>query len=501
MSQLTEITERPSDTGARTAQQRIVVDTRPLGHVLLERSRKPLTFLVLFLLFETIIHLPTPSGLTVPGQKALAVFVVCLGLWVTSVIPLAVTSLLAIILLPMLGIIDSSKTYGKFGNEAVFFILGAFILAGVMMKCGLSARAALVLLRQFGGTPRRLVFGVLFCSAALSLVMPEHAVAAMMFPIVSEIVRGLHSRGRQMRYATSLYMCMGWGAMVGGVGTMLGGARAPLAAAIFHESTGQSISFVEWMKVSMPLAICMLPATFAAISLAFRCDPPSIAEAREILQKKIHALGRMKADERTTAFVMVLTIIAWVGWGHEIGLANIAISAVVVLFMLGVVKWKDVEEYVNWGIILMYGGAICLGWALENTGAALWIAKLTIARWADTPFLLVASFSLVSIVLTEGMSNSAVVAMLLPLGLSLTRDLGLDPRIAVFAIAVPAGLGFSLPMATPPTAIAYSSGLFRFRDVAAAGILLDLIAWVLFVVLAKLYWPAIGMSLAVTGHH
>ncbi len=475
---------------------RVVVDTRPLGQVLLERSKKLIVFLILFALFAIIIHFPTPPGLTMKGQKCIGVFVVCLGLWVTSVIPLAVTSLLAIILLPLMGIIESSKAYGKFGNEAVFFILGAFILAGVTMKCGLSSRAALVVLRKFGGSSRSLLFGVLFCSALLSLLMPEHAVAAMMFPIVSEIVRAMHIRGHQRRYAISLYMAMGWGAIIGGLGTLLGGARGPLAVAIYHESTGHNISFLDYMQAAMPVALCMLPIAFVVLSVAFRCDPPDVTEAREALQRKILSLGRMKLDERTTAVVMVLTIITWVVWGHEIGLANIAISSVVVLFVLGVVRWKDVEQYVNWGIILMYGGAICLGWALEDSHAALWIAKLTIARWADTPYLLVVSFSLATILLTEGMSNSAVVAMLLPLGLSLTRDMGLDPRIAVYAIAIPSGLGFSLPMATPPTAIAYSSGLFRFRDVAFAGIMLDILAWLCFILLAKVFWPVIGLGLA-----
>ncbi|PIY48495.1 MAG: anion transporter, partial [Armatimonadetes bacterium CG_4_10_14_3_um_filter_59_10] len=422
---------RPPDAIDGSAPATFVVDTRPISRVLLTRSKRFFVLLGLFLLFMVIINLPVPSGLTPKGLKCIAVFFACLGLWVTSVIPLSVTSLLAIILLPMMGIIESSRAYGKFGNEAVFFILGAFILAGVTMKCGLSSRAALVVLQKFGGAPRRLVFGVMFCSFLLSLMMPEHAVAAMMFPIVSEIARSLGLRSDQRKYAISLYVGMGWGAIIGGLGTLLGGARGPLALAIFQESTGGKISFLDYMLVALPVALMLLPVAFLLLIVFLRCPLPDVGIARDALRARIHAMGRMQTDERATAAVMVLTIFAWVGWGHHIGLANIAIGSVVVLFMLGVVQWRDVEQYVNWGIILMYGGAICLGWALEDTGAALWIGKLTLARLADTPFLFVLSCAVITLVLTEGMSNSAVVAMLLPLGLSLTRDMGLDPRIAV----------------------------------------------------------------------
>jgi len=471
------------------------VDTRPLLLVLLSRGRRFFIFSAVLALFVIIVNLPPPAGLTEKGLRCIAVFLACLGFWLTGVIPLAVTSLLAIILLPTMGIIESSRAYGKFGNEAVFFIMGALILAGVMMKCGLTARMALVVLEKFGAAPRRLLLGVMCTSFLLSLVIPEHAVAAMMFPLVSEIVRSLRLRPEHRKFGIALFLGMGWGAIIGGVGTMLGGARVPLAVGILRESTGISLSFLDYSLVALPLAVSILPIAFLLLHSFLNSPLPEVTVARETLRSLIRARGRMQMDERVTALVMLMTISAWMIWGQHVGLANIAIGSVVLLFILGVVQWRDVEQYVNWGIILMYGGAICLGWALQESGAALWMGKMTLLRLAKTPFLFVSSTALITLVLTEGMSNSAVVAMLLPLGLSLTKEMGLDPRVAVFAIAIPSGLGFSLPMATPPTAIAFSSGLFRFRDVAAVGILLDLLAWGCFILTVSLYWPLLGISL------
>src|SRR5262249_8756056 len=151
---------------------------------------------------------PTPAGLSAEGQKVLAVFLVCLVFWVTNVIPLMVTSLLAMVLLPVTGALSAKETYGLFGNEAVFFILGAFILAATLMKCGLSTRIALAILRRFGRTPRRLLLSLFLMNALMSFFMSEHGVAAMTFPITLEIASVLRLRPRQSNYGKALFIAM-----------------------------------------------------------------------------------------------------------------------------------------------------------------------------------------------------------------------------------------------------------------------------------------------------
>ena len=193
-----------------------------------------------------------PEGLTESGWRSIIVFSLCLILWVTQLLPLSVTSLLGLALLPLLGVLPADDAYGMFGNSAVFFILGAFMLAGGIIKTGLSEHVALALIDRVGLGPRRLLLTMLLLPALMAAFMPEHAVAAVMLPIVWEIVRGLDLKPGH-RYAQSLFFAMAWGAIIGGVATLLGGARGPLALGIVEELTGRGFSFLDWALAAAPL--------------------------------------------------------------------------------------------------------------------------------------------------------------------------------------------------------------------------------------------------------
>jgi sodium-dependent dicarboxylate transporter 2/3/5 len=168
----------------------------------------------------------------------------------------------------------------------------------------------------------------------------------------------------------------------------------------------------------------------------------------------------------------------------------------VLLFVLDLVRWREVEEYVNWGIILMYGGAIALGAACSKTGAAQWVSQQTISVWAGSPATTVAIISGLSIVLTELLSNAAVVALLMPVTLGVAVEFQMDPRIMALVVAVPAGLGFTMPIGTPANAIAYSSGYLRMRDMVVPGAILAFSSWLVFNVVANLYWPWLGIHMS-----
>lgn len=193
--------------------------------------------------------------------------------------------------------------------------------------------------------------------------------------------------------------------------------------------------------------------------------------------------------------VMLATIALWITQSESLGLANIALMGAVALFVLKVVQWEDAEEYVNWGIILMYGGAVAIASALAESGAAHWLAHTIFARHALTPFVLVALTALAAKILTEGVSNVAAVAILLPIGFSLGDIYNINPLIIVYAVAVSAGLAFCLPMGTPPNAICISSGYYRVSDCIKPGIILLVVSWLSFLLMVKLYWPLIGIHI------
>ena len=473
----------------------VVVDTRPLSRILLERTVRPAILVGTALLYWFIVTREPPAGLTEAGLKTLGIFVVCLVFWVTSVLPLMVTSLLAIIMLPLAGIMPSSKAFALFGNEAVFFILGVFILAACLMKSRLSTRIALGMLRRFGKTPRTLLLSIYLLNAIMSFFMSEHAVAAMNFPIIVEIVDVLRLQKLRSRYAKALFLSMAWGTTIGGVATLLGGARAPLALGMVKEATGQTFTFAEWALASLPVTLGMLLVGWIVITRFFPIDVTSIRAADTLLDEKALALGRMSVREKAIAAVMVATLAGWILGGEEFGLGNVAIAAVVALFVLNLVKWEDVERYVSWGILLMYGGAIALGSATNSSGAAGWLSQNTISRWSHSGPVAIAIISALSIVLTELMSNSAVVAMLMPVTLGVAHDFAMDPRVMALVVAVPAGLGFTMPIGTPANAIAYSSGHLSMRDMMIPGAILAVASWAVFNLVARFWWPLLGIAI------
>lgn len=480
------------ETSSKTAH--VVVDTRPLWIILIARSRPLLMLGLGAAIFWAVRSMPAPEGLPPAAQAALAVFGLCTFYWVFQVLPIMITGLLAIILLPLSGVMSGKDAYAQFGNEAVFFILGAFILAAAMMKSGLSARLALVILRRFAHRPVGLLRGIYLLSGGMSFVMSEHAVAAMTFPIILEIAAALRlARGRS-NYGRALFLTMAWGTSIGGVATLLGGGRAPLAIGILREVTGRGYSFAEWALINVPLALLLLAVGWVVLRLWFPLDLTDTAAAEKTVQERLNRTGRLTSQEAGIAAVMALTIVAWMVLGEEFGLANISLAAVVVLFGLGLVQWRDVEGYVNWGLILMYGGAISLGSALNSSGAAAWVAHETIVRWATGKMTAVMMISLATVALTEVMSNSAAVAIVMPVGIAVAQIFGIDARTMAPLVAVPAGMAFMLPIGTPANAIAFSSGYLRLADMMWPGLLLNLLAYIIFNLLVFFYWPLLGIG-------
>ncbi len=472
----------------------VEIDTRSIWVLLAFRALRPLFFLAITVGFVVVATMETPEGLTVYGQRAIAVFLLCLVLWVSNVVPIAITSLSAIVLVPLMGILSRRETYALFGNEAVFFILGAFILAGAVMHSGLSNRVALYMMARFGSSPKKLLLSIFLLAAVLSCIMSEHAVAAMLFPIVLDISKALKLKPGKSNYGKLIFFALAWGSVIGGVATFLGGARVPLALGILQETTGSTIGFVEYTVAVFPLVVVLLVVGYLVLTRLFPIDIPDVENARSVIDKRVKNLGKMSFREYAVGCVMVITIIGWAALGRTVGLSTVALVSVAALFVFKLVRWKDIEEYVNWGIILMYGGAIILGTALDRSGAARWIVEMAISGWATSPWTVFAVLSLLAMLLTESMSNAAVIAVLLPVSIGMAGSLSMDPVLLTYVIAVPAGLAFMLPMSTPANAIAISSNYVTVKDMVKGGVIMFIAAWVVFNLVAAFYWPLIGLG-------
>jgi sodium-dependent dicarboxylate transporter 2/3/5 len=364
------------------------------------------------------------------------------------------------------------------------------------MRSGLSTRLALAFLRRFGGSPRSLLAGVIFSGGFLAFWMPQHAVAALLFPIVLEIAHALDLKPVKSRYGRALFLALAWGAVIGGVATFLGGARNPLALGILSQHYDMSITFVEWLVAVAPFSIVLMACAYFLLLRGFGIDVEDVSRAREVLNQKAKALGPVSKREKGVGIVMLLTIVAWIVSGQVVGLASISILAAVALFVFNLIEWKSVEEYVNWGVIFMYGGAIAIAAALHESGATSWIAYVAEDRIAGLPpFWMLMVFAAAATFMTEAISNVAAVALMLPICFGLMEGSGVSPVSVVFVVAVPAGLAFSLPMGTPANAIAYSAGYYRLRDSFVAGAVFKVVALILFALVVRFYWPLLGIGM------
>ncbi len=462
----------------------------PSSQTALKRTKQILLLLGMLLGIYLILS-PPPIGLSEAGMKCLGVAAICITLWVLTPIPLAITSLVAIILLPALEILDKQLVFSFFGNSAVFFLLGVFILAGAIMHTGLSKRIALLFLTRFDKSPQHVVFGILVTSSLLSLFMPEHAVAAMMFPVVMEIAQTLKLRKGESSFAISLFLALAWGAVVGGIGTFLGGARAPLAVELLQENYNRQITFSFWAVAAVPIALTLTVMTYFVLRIFFKSDVTDISPAQRLLKQELQIIGPVSRDEWKIGLLVLVTIIFWIFAGHRIGLAVISLAAAIMVFVLNIAKWVDIIDYVNWGIIIMYGGAIALGKALAETNAIDWLAGQILGSSLITPFLLIMILAALSKIVTELISNAAAVVILVPISFGFVNTLNLSPELLVLVVTIPAGLAFCLPVGTPPNAIAYSSGYFSIRDILKPGLVISVISWLVFLLFVRFYWPLI----------
>ena len=444
-----------------------------------------------FALFSIVLLLPTPEGLSAEGHRAGAVFILCVLFWMFQFIPLQITSIMAIVLLPLTGVMSAPESFALFGNEAVFFILGAFFLAAVLVESGLSTRITCQALQRAATTPRRLRMGILLFGAFASFWMSEHAVAAMMYPIVLSIVTAAKLTPTS-RYARSLFLAMAWGCIIGGIATYLGGARNPLAMGILFEMTGERIGFVEWLIADIPVVAIMLISAVGVLHFMYPEEPINLGRATAVLRQRINDLGPIGGREKGVAAVTVGTIFCWIFLHGVIGLGVTAMASVAVLFILRLTSWREVERSINWGVFLMYGGAIALGQALSKTGAADWAVNAVLAGSNPHPLVLLAFIIAATMILTEFISNAAVVSLMMPVVISLSHTFDISPIVLTFAVALPSGLTFVLPMGTPANAIALGSGYPKFGDFFRAGSILLLIAYALFMLVAAFWWPLLG---------
>ncbi|MCK4996476.1 MAG: anion permease, partial [Thermoplasmatales archaeon] len=246
-------------------------DNNFLKNKLKIRKNRDLFFIILAFSIVAIFFLaPSPEGLTHNGQAMIGILIMAAILWITEPIPLAVTGLLIMIMQPLLHVLTPGEVFSSFGNQAVFFLIGAFILAGAVEKHGLHRRIALLFLSKFEKSPRFFTLGIMTSCAFLSFVMPEHGVAALFLPIVISILIAMKIVPKRSNFGKISMLCIAYGCSIGSLGTLIGGARNPLTIGVLSDlSPPINVTFVDWMIYSMPVVFITLPLVWLVLQFAF----------------------------------------------------------------------------------------------------------------------------------------------------------------------------------------------------------------------------------------
>jgi sodium-dependent dicarboxylate transporter 2/3/5 len=449
-------------------------------------------------LLATGFFVAPPDGLSVEGFRAILLIVSAILLWVFQPVDLAVTSLLGMAAIPVLGIVPARSSFELFGNQAVFFVLGVFVLAAVLMQSGLATRAALTLLARFDDSPARLANAVLVMSIVGCAFLVSHAVAAILFPILLEICRALGLPHKQSPFARRLMLSMSWGTIVGSNLTFLSSVRVGLALGLLDQHAarvggGDGVSFGFWMLGSSVVVALMAVAVAVVLHVSHPPEPLDMRPAVALLRGRVAAMGAVSRDEWVALASLVLMLVGMVAYGQTLGFGTIALLAAGVNFVFGRLGWEAIEKYVSWGIVLLFGGAVAMASALEKTGGVTWVVEHVLAGGALGPLALVAVIAYCCVVMTEFASNSAVIAAIMPIAMVLADRAHLPARVMVFATVIPAGLAFMLPTGTPAMAMVFSSGYLRSRDTVLPGLVLIHLGWLAVLAAAAVWWPIIGL--------
>jgi sodium-dependent dicarboxylate transporter 2/3/5 len=459
-------------------------------------SKRNIFFIaVAFSVIALFYFLPAQEGLSHNGKIMIGILIMGGILWITESVPLAITGLLIMIIQPLLGVMPAKDVFSSFGNQAVFFLIGAFMLAAALEKHGLHRRIALKLLSYFERNPKIFSLGIMSSCAFLSFIMPEHGVAALFLPIVASILIVMKITPRKSNFGKVSMLSVAYGCSIGSLGTLVGGARNPLTVGILADLDQPIIvTFFDWMTYSMPVVFIALPLVWLVLQISFPIEIKSISTAKREINKQVTKAGVMGKNEIVVSIILVLTVLLWIFFSSPqyFGLAVIAILGSILLFFTGSITWKDVEKRVPWGIILLYGGAITLGIGMQQTGAGAWIANRIFDLVGSHPYLVIFGLIIFTILLTNVMSNVGAVAILLPIGIAISTEIpGVSPLLASMIIALGGGLAFMFVIATPGNAIAYSSGYFSSRDLLKAGVIANIICIGVIFLVAIFYWKGV----------
>ncbi|WP_022663595.1 SLC13 family permease [Desulfospira joergensenii] len=474
---------------------------------------KRIFFLVLGLgLFFIVFYSPPwpdavdPTGkhfiLTKEAKGALAVFLLAGTWWVFEVIPIGVTSLAIGTLQVLFMIRPAEKALKDFMTPSVLFIFGSLVIGMVFTKTGLTRRLAYRMLIIVGEKTSMIYLGCFLVTAALTHIMAHTAVAATMYPLLITIYEMYADDKTPTKFGKGLFMGMAFVAGAGSIVTLLGAARGAVAIGFFKDIVGRDVSFFELTFYMFPIGWVMTFILWGFFMVFFKPERKTIPGLREKAKKLSAAIGGITRNEVLAAVIIfscifLMSIKQFVPALKPLDKNGIILVSTVLFFVFRILDIKDLES-IPWNIILLFGGAMSIGFCLWETGAAEWLAINWLTMFKDSHwFIFVMGIAFFVMIMTNFIMNVAAIAISLPVALVIAPYLGVAPEVILFAALVTAGMPFLLLVGAAPNAIAYDSKQFTTGEFFLTGIPASIILMIAVGMAVFIIWPLMGMPILV----
>jgi len=450
--------------------------------------------------------------------------------WITEALPLAITSLLPLVLFPALGIMDGAAISNEYINHIIFLFIGGFMVALAMERWLLHKRLALFILLRTGNRAKGILLGFMLASGFLSMWISNTATAMMMVPIALALIANLDAlmaRADIDRYGTGIFLGIAYSASIGGTATLVGTPPNLVFSRVYAgiEGISPEISFAAWMAVALPFAIMFMAVVWWLLVRRYCPRQEGSSRGGDLFRRQLEEMGPIGYQEKAVLVVFVTLALLWVtradlnlgfvtvpGWSNIFshpGYFNdgtVSIAMAVVLFLLpardgsgGMLMDWETARKLPWQIVLLFGGGFALAAGFAQSGLSGWFADRLAGSAGISPLLIVALVCLLLTFLTELTSNTATAQIFLPL----MATLGIAMRVHPLLVMVPATLScsfaFMLPVATPPNAIVFGSEKVTVGDMARTGLGLNFIGIGLVTIYVYFIAPLIlGVDLGVT---
>jgi len=431
---------------------------------------------VLFIVLRSEHVLAIPAEFEHPQmiRTGLAILAAIAVLWLTEALPLAATAVMVPVLAALTGVLDVTSSFANFAHPLIFLFLGGFALAAGLARHSLDrwlAQGALRLGKGHFYRTAAILFGI---AAVLSMWISNTAATAMLVPVALGIRATLiASDGQKAATRTTPFLLLGlaYSASIGGLGTVIGTPPNAIAAAKL------GLSFTDWLAIGMPCVAILLPTLFLMLLVVLH---PGKVGTIKLVHEKLKMTGQ--AWGMLVLFAAVLT--CWLcsrQLGAFFGISKdfdslIAVAAIGAMAATRLIGWRDIEKTTDWGVLLLFGGGLTLSKILSTTQASLYLANGVRDLTAGWPLIAVVGVLVLFVIfLTELSSNTATTALLTPIFASVALDMGIEPARLVLPLAIASSCAFMLPVATPPNAIVFSSGLIQQKQMMRAGVVLNLV--------------------------